>query len=341
MHNSKEDGSSDHKELMRVLLLDDKVMERPVEQGHVINLPARNTHPRLSGFASQAVPPCDEQDTCLFMEYAMMPFVDHAVVEPLDIAAELEHYTTTTTLDIGPGAMTTSMESAGFMTAPSQNILSPFLVVERARLESPLNSPTSTQVARVDNPPAVVQVALPPTTAERPTRAETGHPFYVDPPCTITFPDNTAMGACAQGVTNVVPTSVHRSPTRSRSVRSGQPTAPDSTEANPLFDAVNVRDVPAITHPTFAAWERERQWDAYQSSRAIRQTGSETVWFATCGPFRLDSPPSSLEHDVDNIYIHHFPGETSRIGDETSAPLANANWPQTLFSPARDATCAA
>lgn len=60
------------------------------------------------------------------------------------------------------------------------------------------------------------------------------------------------------------------------------------------------------THLTLHALMAETGWGWYRISRQPRgRGGAVTVWYRTCGPFALPSPPAALRADVDDIFVHH------------------------------------
>ena len=65
------------------------------------------------------------------------------------------------------------------------------------------------------------------------------------------------------------------------------------------------------THATKDALDSEDDWSSYSDYKEMRDDKGQTVWYQTCGPFSLDSPPSSLGAAVDVIYIH-YDDSTSR-----------------------------
>ncbi|PIL32245.1 hypothetical protein GSI_05490 [Ganoderma sinense ZZ0214-1] len=60
-----------------------------------------------------------------------------------------------------------------------------------------------------------------------------------------------------------------------------------------------------VTHATKDALDMEDDWSSYCDYKEMRDDKGQTVWYQTCGPFPLDSPPSSLRVAVDTVYIHY------------------------------------
>ena len=61
--------------------------------------------------------------------------------------------------------------------------------------------------------------------------------------------------------------------------------------------------IPA-THLTAEELGAERGWGFYRCQRQVRN-GPKCVWYRTCGPFSIPSPPAVVGADVDSLFIHH------------------------------------
>ena len=103
---------------------------------------------------------------------------------------------------------------------------------------------------------------------------------------------------------------VHRasSHTHTTEPRSGMP---DSPSVRPRARPQMTRRL--FTHRTQDALLMEMDWDAHRYTRDMRGRDGETVWYRTCGPFTLSTPPPSLVANVDDLYIHSMSASVSQM----------------------------